>query len=354
MAKKKKSKYTIREDGRVQTVRTINGKKKYFYADDDRELEDKIDAYMKSLEGELIVKASFVADKWWEETFEEISPNTVGGYRTAYKRFKAEFGEMDIAAITMQDCIKYIQAFAIKGYAQKTINNHKTVMLQIFSYAQIHNYIQQSPAYGMPDIKGKKKVMRQPAAQSDIDTVEKIKMVMPYGTMFYFLLYSGLRRNEAVGLQAKDIDYTNKLIYVRRNIAYGEHNKPIIKEPKTVNGIRTVPLLDNVAEILPQYDDPETYIFFPLGLPTRKLLEKGLSNFYKENNISSTAHQFRHSFASILHDADIDAKDAQHILGHAQISTTMDIYTHLDVKRKAVVGNKLNNYVNPKEDEEST
>ena len=57
-----------------------------------------------------------------------------------------------------------------------------------------------------------------------------------------------------------------------------------------------------------------------------ELLENGVKKFYEQNNIDSTAHQFRHSFASMLHDAEIDAKDAQAILGHAQISTTMDIY----------------------------
>lgn len=348
MPRKRKTKYCMRPDGRIQTSKVINGKRKYFYGDSDAEVDAKIAAYENSNEAKGIILAKDVSDQWWEETLEKISPNTVGGYRTGKKRFDEEFGETDITEIGLQDCIRYIQHYALQGYAQKTINNMKTVMLQIFNYALLHAYIEKNPAYGMPEIKGKKGQMRRPATDKDIDIVESIKDQMPYGTMFYVLLYTGLRRNEAVGLQQKDIDLENKLIYVRKNIAYGEYTKPTIKEPKTEKGIRTVPLLDNVAEVLPHYEDSETYIFFPAGLPTRKVLENGVKKFYEQNDIDSTAHQFRHSFASMLHDAEIDAKDAQAILGHAQISTTMDIYTHLDNRRKTKVGNKLNAYVNHK------
>lgn len=348
MAKRKRTKYTLRSDGRIVFSKVYNGKRKYFYGDSDEEVEAKIDAYERSNECLGIVLAKNVSEKWWEEVYENISPNTVGGYRTAHKRFDAEFGEMDITEITLQDCIRYIQSFALKGYAQKTINNMKTVMLQIFNYGLLHGYLDKNPAMGMPEIKGKKSSKRQPATDSDIAIIDSIKDKMPFGTMFYFLMYTGLRRNEAVALQQKDIDYDRKLIHVRQNVAYGEYNKPQLKEPKTESGMRTVPLLDNVAEILPRYDNPETYIFFPAGLPTRKILESSLRKFYDENNIESTAHQFRHYFATLLHDADIDAKDAQHILGHSQISTTMDIYTHLDSSRKTAVGIKLNDFVNPK------
>lgn len=52
-------------------------------------------------------------------------------------------------------------------------------------------------------------------------------------------------------------------------------------------------------------------------------------SYCKKKNISIDRHTIRHEYASILYEAGIDVKEAQQLLGHAQISTTMDIYTHI-------------------------
>ena len=57
-----------------------------------------------------------------------------------------------------------------------------------------------------------------------------------------------------------------------------------------------------------------------------------------------TPHIVRHGYATMLHDAGIDAKDAQELLGHAQVSTTLDTYTHITKKRRTEVAEKLNKY----------
>ena len=57
-----------------------------------------------------------------------------------------------------------------------------------------------------------------------------------------------------------------------------------------------------------------------------------------------TAHQLRHGYATILHDAGIDVKDAQYLLGHSSVSMTQDIYTHIRQSRIVEAGKKLNDY----------
>lgn len=109
--------------------------------------------------------------------------------------------------------------------------------------------------------------------------------------------------------------------------------------------MRYLDLPDNVIEILPHYDDPETFIFFPDGLPTKTELESGLKKYQQSHDIHSTAHQLRHAYASMLHSANIDVKDAQYLLGHSTIAMTQDIYTDLEDKRKQQVHNKVNRYV---------
>ena len=58
-------------------------------------------------------------------------------------------------------------------------------------------------------------------------------------------------------------------------------------------------------------------------------------------------HQFRHTYATILYKAGVDIKTAQSYLGHSSIDVTMDIYTHLDQKHKALNADKLNQYLSP-------
>ena len=57
-----------------------------------------------------------------------------------------------------------------------------------------------------------------------------------------------------------------------------------------------------------------------------------------------TAHQLRHKYATILHEAHIDEKDAQELLGHSSIVVTKDIYTHISQKQKEETRQKLNQF----------
>ena len=58
--------------------------------------------------------------------------------------------------------------------------------------------------------------------------------------------------------------------------------------------------------------------------------------------VNATPHQLRHAYATILFDAGLDDKDAQELLGHANISTTRDIYTHITQKRREKTAAILN------------
>ena len=70
--------------------------------------------------------------------------------------------------------------------------------------------------------------------------------------------------------------------------------------------------------------------------------ERMWKRWQKATGLTLTAHQIRHGYATILWEAGIPAKDAQTYLGHAQLSTTMDIYTHIRDGRKAETDSRIN------------
>lgn len=347
MGRKKKSRYTVRADGRHVRTEVIDGKRKFFYGKDDDECDEKYDQYMK---GQKKAKAEAllfktVTDEWWSLHESTLSPNSVAGYRVAMRRAVAEFGNRDITTITGRDVMLYLKEYADKGYSQKVINNSKSVLKQIMDYAMSANIISFNPCVGIKQIKGAPKVPRKAAPADDVAKIEKYKTENLAGRMMYFMLWTGARRGEAACVQQKDVDLKSRTVRIDKAIAYGDTRKPILGPPKSDAGKRLLDLYDNVLEVLPQYDDPETYIFFPEGLPTKTHLEKVLRNFRVEHGITATAHQLRHSFATKLHSYGVDVKDAQGLLGHSTIAVTQDVYTEIEDVQKSKVHNKVNRAV---------
>jgi len=341
-----RNKYKLRSDGRREGTKVYNGKVKHFYGRSDAEIEEKIAKYEKSLEQAKITLFKAVANEYWDKKEKDIALNTVSGYELAVNRAIDEFGELPIDSITAHDVYDYLAKFKAQGYSSKVITNTKSVLKGIFDYAFLMGKVDMNPCVGIPVVKGKPKVARQPASDADIKIIEEFKNESSISKMFYFCLYTGARRGEAAALQMKNLDLKNKTARITQTLVYGNQHDATIKDcPKTEAGFRSLELLDNVIEILPTYKNKDTYIFFPNGFPSRKLYNKMVDEFRTKHGIKSTLHQLRHSYASLLHSANVDVKDAQSLLGHSSIVVTQDIYTHLDREKHTEVRENLNEFV---------
>jgi integrase len=341
---------TERADGRL--VRTITdprtGKRKYFYGKTEREINKKIMEYTSKIE----VGRSFaeVADEWLPIALEGLSPNTLHGYKVPTRRAKEYFGDTPIRDITARDVQVFITNFAGKGeaaMAQKTVTNQLMVVGLIFKHGIVEGDCDSNPAASVTIPRGLKSTKRTAAEHND----EEIIKQNPNLWLFpYFILYTGLRLGEALALTGEDIDIKNRTITVSKS-AYFESNKTLMKDPKTEAGKRVVPILDPLLPYIPKLKKNE-YLFH-LAQDKEKPItysqySKRLARYKKETGTDFTAHQLRHSFATILYECGIDAKTAQHLLGHAQISTTLDIYTDFRKKAEQEAIKKLNEQLSSK------
>lgn len=77
----------------------------------------------------------------------------------------------------------------------------------------------------------------------------------------------------------------------------------------------------------------------------KDFFDKAWRYWRDETGIDLTAHQLRHGYATLLHEMDINVKDAQELLGHADASTTQNIYTEVSNRRKSAVADKINSYL---------
>ena len=210
----------------------------------------------------------------------------------------------------------------------------------IFQYAILHGFLTHNP---MSDIRLPNNL---PRSERQMPLTEEIKIVDSHYTGFdllpYFLLYTGLRKSEALALSYKDIDFKNKTITVNKHLIH-DGNKPIIEDrTKTVTSRRTVILLDRLAEKLPKNRIGLVFCNGDGSPLTKRQYDWRWKEYQKMYNLNITAHQLRHAYATMLFEAGIDLKDAQDLMGHTDINLTRQIYTHIRNERKTETGNKLN------------
>lgn len=341
----KKSKYYVRPDGLHEAIRTIGGKRVAFRGKTDAEVERKMIEYRENkAKGKLF---SDVVQEWRELHDKAVSFSTVRAYSAPIKSITAHCEGLYAKNITAKDIKAHLNELSAQGYSIKTIKKYYTIYRSSLQYAAEQGYVDNNVAVNvtMPQF-AKKSVVRDPATEEE----EKlIRDNVHLWLLPYFLLMTGLRKGEALALTYADIDKKNKVIHITKSLAY-KYNTPYIKEPKTAAGVRDVPLLDELAPHIPD-GKPNEFIFSPDGENrpmSMMVFQRKWANFQKATGITCTAHQLRHSFATMLYDADVDVKQAQDILGHTTEAMTRDVYTKISERKRKSAADNLNAFIKSK------
>jgi integrase len=168
----------------------------------------------------------------------------------------------------------------------------------------------------------------------------------PLCAAFVLLVLCGVRRGEVLGLRWGDIEFDRGVFRISQQVQR-IRGELLIGPVKTSAGVRTLPLLDLVCQALKLQAErqasyraamgsawPQTDLVFTTrtGRPIEpRSLVRSFRRICEENKIrTSKVHHLRRTVASLLKDLRVPARDAQKILGHARISTTLEIYTDSD------------------------
>lgn len=353
-----KKRYYQRPDGLFEASRTINGKRVMFRGKTCREVDKKILEYQE--ERELGRKFPVVADEWEREHEPEVSESTRRVYSYAVKRLKTAFPD-SIGAIKPLDVKRYITAFEKEGRAANSVRIEIAVCKMIFAHAVLSGDIDISPAAEVHPSRGLPAKKRESLTEEQEAIVKASgqQQTAPWWLFPYFLLYTGMRRGEALAISYSDIDRRAGVIHVNKKLSYAQGNTPVLEgRMKSRNGSRKVPLLPPLADVLPK---DRVGLIFPGedgGFMKAAEINKRWRSYCRAVELNDlqisdqgkiiesfpiTPHCFRHSFATICYEAGLDPRQAAEILGDTP-EVLESVYTHLREERRKTAAEKLMGY----------
>lgn len=354
MAKKYKDMtYTIRKsDNRLMKKVTVNGKTKYIYSTDVKDLYKQYIEFMhNSYNGLLDIKNAKMKDfavKW-------IELNSAGKEIRTIEEYKSIVNNHIIPSLGFKK-IKDIKKYDIEQLLSDMKNTPTTAnktlgyVKRILNDAIDNDIIIKNVANNIKPLKVVKNE-RMPL------TIEEDKILLSsthkYAPFFILMRYTGMRKEEIIPLTVNDVDLKNKTISINKAVVL-LHNQPVVKTTKN-NRVRTIPILDNIYDIVVNLvNNSKNGLLFVkekdgkmlTDVAVRRHLESFLYNVNKEqeNEINFTCHQLRHSYCTMLYYADVKIKKAQALMGHASASMVYEIYTHLDEQRENAE-DLINNYI---------
>jgi len=322
------------------TVKLPNGKtvRKSIYYRSAAELAKKIQAAQKE-QKELATFGS-CATAWRDSYFEHIAHGTQMSYSPAVDRAIAEFGNMPLEKVQPRDLQDFYDSMVAQGYSRQTIHVQRLVIGLIFKFACIE--------YGLPANPNRETTLpkktpppeKTPILEdADAAAVEN-GLSLPFGLFPYLLMYSGLRRGEALALTWGDIDLKADRIHVTKAIEF-INNHAVLKDTKTSSGVREVPIVAPLHSALAaaRHRAAATSPLFPDNdgsLLSQKSYEWKWKTWRQASGYQGNTRSLRHLFATYCFESGLTAKDAQAILGHSSIDVTMDVYTEIRAQRATV------------------
>lgn len=344
-----------RPDGRYQLSVMVgyndNGKpkRKIVYGRTQKEVNEKANELRAQVNMGLKIDSDITVREWadiWLRTYKSgVEYNTKKMYDITIRNMISPYlGDVKLKDLKTAHLQKVVNSNTDK---HRTLEIFRITMNQMLEQAIINDLIIKNTAKGLKLPTKNKTTSKRALTNEEIQKIKGIELDARTKCFVFLLMYTGIRRGEALALTKNDIDFDSGVITINKNLVMKGNVSEIKYSPKTASGFRTIPILEPLKEILEQHiNSIETDLLFTTQKGetiTQTSYRRMWQKFEKAIGTKEiTAHIFRHNFATILYNAGVDMKSAQQILGHSNINVTLDIYTHLDAQNKQNAADKLN------------
>lgn len=287
-----------------------------------------------------------IAMLWKEDKRQYVKRSTISAYSLLIENhLLPTFGEMCHIEESM------VQEFVFQklgnGLSHKSIKDILIVLKMILKYGMKNKFIE----YSQFDIKFPTERERH-----DIEILSKsnhrkiINHIQEHFTFrnlgIYICLSTGLRIGEICALRWQGIDIESGIISIKQTIqriylieGFERHTELILDTPKTKNSIRDIPLTKDLIKLLRPLKKVVNDTYFVLTNEVKPTEPRTYRNYYKQFlkdlGISDLKfHGLRHSFATRCIESKCDYKTVSVLLGHSNISTTLNLYVHPNMEQK--------------------
>ncbi|MGX7026017.1 tyrosine-type recombinase/integrase [Vagococcus hydrophili] len=336
------------------------------------QLQTDFEQNNRELTNQEKITFSELYDLWLKQYRLKVKPSTVATSRRFVENYALQhFGKLKLDKITVRYCQEIVNLWHDQ---YKQYHYFRKVVGQVLQFGVQMELIDSNPMRKTV-LPRKKEVEEFPnfytkeqlevffeCLESHTEKVSRTSTKIL--TFFRILAFTGMRKSEVLALQWKDIDIFNQKLTIGKTLAMDEHNQIIIQEPKTTSSQRVIALDVKTIKVIEQWRYNQKEWYFKFGYNTSKDTQFLFTNKFNElyypqapndwlYNILEkydlpkiTLHGFRHTHASLLFESGASIKEVQERLGHKDVKTTMNIYTHVTPEKVRETGERFAKYVN--------
>ena len=266
-----------------------------------------------------------------------------------------------------------------RKYSKETVKGYRRMLRTLFNEAMRYEWITSNPVCKTKiGAAGSGNACLRPVPEKEVFSFTEVRDFLAaldtligdsinYRVCIKTLLFTGVRIGELCGLRWSDIDFTKRLIHVRRNRLYSKDIGIYEKEPKTKTSIRDIPMPSVLREELLRYqewfrladdnfDNRLNEYYLASGIDRQPLhpmtMRHVLGRIEEKFGFKRvTCHGLRHTYCSLLLSQNVPIQTVSRYMGHADSTTTLKIYSHFIPDTQEVAVNALDN-ISKKDDDE--
>lgn len=332
----------------------------------EKQIRDKQDSGMMHPGGDMTV--SELVEKYISQKT-GVRHNTQANYNFVLNIIKKEeFGRKRIGQVKQSDAKGWLIQLQQDGRGYSSIHSVRGVVRPAFQMAVDDDLICKNPfEFQLATVVVNDSVTREALTRKQerafLGFVAQDKHFCRYYDGIYILFKTGLRISEFVGLTLNDIDMQNRKINVDHQLQRKRNMEYVIEDTKTISGARKIPMSDDVYECFqriianrkrpktePIIDGKTGFLYLDKNdMPMVALhwekyfqhIREKYNSIYKVQMPKVTPHVCRHTFCSNMAKSGMNPKTLQYIMGHSDISVTLDTYTHIQYEDAKLEMNKI-------------
>ena len=286
-----------------------------------------------------------------------VRHNTEANYKFVINIIaKEDFGKLRIDKVHLSDAKAWLIKLQKDGRGYSSIHSVRGVVRPAFQMAVDDDLIRKNPfAFELASVIVNDSVTREALTRKQerafLDFIKEDDYYCKYYDPIYILFHTGLRISEFCGLTIGDIDFQSMRINIDHQLQRKRNMEYVIEATKTEAGTRMVPMTKEVAEcfrrilanrkkpkVEPMIDGHTGFLFLDKNeMPTVALhwekyfqhIRDKYNDIYRVQLPLVTPHVCRHTFCSNMAKSGMNPKTLQYIMGHSDISVTLNTYSHV-------------------------